>query len=197
MLSKRLFDLAFALTGLLLLSPLFAVVACMIKLDSPGPVFFRQERVGRYGSLFRIYKFRTMSENAESKGQITVGCDLRITKLGHILRRYKIDELPQLINVVLGDMSLVGPRPEVPYYCAKYPEELKRIVLSVRPGITDRASVEYIDESALLGKSPNPEKIYVEEILPAKLRHYVKYVETQSMLEDLRIIAATLRSISS
>jgi len=192
---KRLFDLVAASFGLVLLAPLFLIVACGIKLDSPGPVFFRQVRVGRHGRHFRIFKFRTMTVNAEAKGQITIGRDRRITRLGSALRKFKIDELPQLINVVLGDMSLVGPRPEVPYYCEKYPEDARRIVLSVRPGITDRASIEYRDESTLLGAADDPERAYVEDILPVKLRYYIEYAETRSLYGDIRIIIDTLRAI--
>jgi lipopolysaccharide/colanic/teichoic acid biosynthesis glycosyltransferase len=192
---KRLFDLAMAILGLLLLAPLFATVACGIKLDSPGPVFFRQVRLGRYGRPFRIFKFRTMAANAEAGGQITIGRDGRITRFGHALRKFKIDELPQLLNVVIGDMSLVGPRPEVPYYCEKYSEETRRIIFSVRPGMTDKASIEYRNESALLGAAADPEKVYVEEILPIKLRYYVEYVETRSLRRDIGIIIETLRAV--
>lgn len=194
---KRLFDIVLASIGLVVLCPLFLAIVVLIKLDSPGPVFFRQVRVGQYGRLFRILKFRTMAVNSESKCQLTAGQDARITKPGRALRRYKLDELPQLVNVLIGDMSLVGPRPEVPYYCEKYPEELRKIVLSVRPGITDRASIKYKDESSLLSESSDPEKTYVEEILPVKLQYHAKYVETRSMLDDLRIIIATLRAIVS
>ncbi len=194
---KRLFDIVLASIGLLMLCPLFLLIAVLIKLDTPGPIFFRQTRVGRYGRLFYIFKFRTMAENCESKGQLTVEQDSRITKRGRVLRRYKLDELPQLINVLTGDMSFVGPRPEVPYYCEKYPEELRKIVLSVRPGITDHASIKYKDESKLLSGSSDPEKTYVEEILPDKLQLYAKYVQTRSMLDDLRILITTLRAIVS
>jgi len=194
---KRCFDFVTALIGLVLLMPLFVLVFCWIKLDSAGPVFFRQERVGRHGVVFRIFKFRTMTVNTESKGQITVGRDARITGIGHVLRRYKIDELPQLINVLAGEMSLVGPRPEVPRYVARYPDNVRDIVLSVAPGITDWASIEYKGENAILGDASDPERAYVEEILPVKLDYYVRYVRERSFVMDLRIILATLTAIAS
>lgn len=196
MIFKRGFDLFASAFGLLLLSPVFLVLAFLIKIDSPGPVFFRQERVGRQGRLFRIHKFRTMVTDAERKGlQITVGADARVTRVGAVLRRFKLDELPQLIDVVLGDMSLVGPRPEVPRYVACYPEGIRQIVLSVRPGITDRASIEYKDENRILGLANDPHRAYVEEVLPVKLRYYADYVANRSFFGDIRIILATLVAI--
>jgi len=195
MLIKRAFDFVAALLGLIFLAPLFAVVACWIKLDSPGPVFFQQQRIGRQGASFGIFKFRTMRVDSESKGQITVGNDARITRAGNFLRHYKIDELPQLINVVLGEMSLVGPRPEVPRYVDYYPEDVRKIVLSVLPGITDRASIEYKNESNLLADAPDSERAYIDVILPVKLEYYVRYVRERSFLIDLRIIGATLWAI--
>jgi lipopolysaccharide/colanic/teichoic acid biosynthesis glycosyltransferase len=194
-LSKRIFDCLAAFIGLLLLLPLFVLISFWIKLDSAGPVFFKQERVGRHGVVFCIFKFRTMMVNTESKGQITVGRDARITHIGHMLRRYKIDELPQLINVLFGEMSLVGPRPEVPRYVARYPHHVRDIVLSVPPGITDWASIEYKEENAILGSAVDPERAYVEEILPIKLDYYVSYVRQRSFLMDLRIIFATFAAI--
>ena len=194
--AKRLFDIAFALLALLLLGPLLLVVALWVRLDSPGPVFFRQQRVGRGGQLFDIYKFRTMQTGAEAMGpQITVGEDARITRAGAWLRRSKVDELPQFINVLRGDMSVVGPRPEVPRYVAQYPADVRETVLSVRPGITDLASIEFRDESALLARSSDPERTYVEQILPAKLRHAQEYVRTRSLWLDLRIIARTVLAV--
>jgi lipopolysaccharide/colanic/teichoic acid biosynthesis glycosyltransferase len=194
--AKRLLDLLGAGLGLLLLSPLLLGIALWIKLDSRGPVFFRQERVGRFGALFRIHKFRTMRVDAPSLGpQLTVGADPRITRAGHFLRRHKLDELPQLIDVVAGTMSLVGPRPEVPRYVAMYPAALRDKVLSVRPGITDPASIEYRDESALLAAASDPERVYVEQVMPAKLRFAAAYVEQRSMAGDLRLIGATLRAL--
>lgn len=159
------------------------------------PFFFRQLRVGRHGIPFRIFKFRTMGVGTEAKGQITVGNDVRITGAGNFLRRYKIDELPQLINVLSGEMSLVGPRPEVPCYVACYPKNIREIVLSVAPGITDWAAIEYKDESKLLSLAGDSEKTYIEIILPRKLEYYVRYVEERSFLMDLRIIVLTLFAI--
>jgi lipopolysaccharide/colanic/teichoic acid biosynthesis glycosyltransferase len=178
------------------LSPLFALIAGAIKVDSNGPVFFRQERVGRAGKLFRIHKFRTMVADSEQRGlQITVGPDVRITRMGVLLRKYKLDELPQLIDVFWGSMSLVGPRPEVPRYVAYYPQAVREIVLSVRPGITDRASIEYRDENTILGMASDPQRAYVEQILPVKLEYYVEYVRNRSFFGDMKLILATLVAI--
>lgn len=194
--TKRLFDIAFATLALLLLCPLLLAVALWVRLDSPGPVFFRQQRVGQGGRPFGIYKFRTMRTDAEALGpQITVGRDARITRAGAWLRRAKVDELPQFLNVLRGDMSVVGPRPEVPRYVAQYPADVRATVLSIRPGITDLASIEFRDESALLARSTDPERTYVEQILPAKLRHAQQYVRTRSLWLDLRIIALTVRAV--
>ena len=188
---KRLFDLGAACLGLLLLSPVLVVIALWIKRDSPGPVFFRQERVGLQGKPFRIYKFRSM--RVDNAGlQITVGEDARITPSGLFIRAYKLDELPQLINVVLGDMSIVGPRPEVPRYVKLYPEAVRTQVLSVRPGITDLASVQYRSESTLLAQSADPERTYIDEVMPAKLALCQRYVQERSFLLDLKIIAMTI-----
>lgn len=196
MLAKRLFDFFGALFGLIALCPLFFAVACAIRMDSTGPVFFRQVRTGKYGIPFRIYKFRTMITDAERQGmQITVGSDCRITGVGVFLRRYKIDELPQLLNVILGDMSLVGPRPEVPKYVAKWPENVRDEILSVQPGITDFASIEFRDENALLADADDPERVYVEKILPIKVDYYLQYVRNRSLLLDIRLIFRTLRAI--
>ncbi len=194
--AKRLFDLLAATFALILLAPAFLLIAIAIRLDSPGPVFFRQERVGRGGVSFRIHKFRTMRADAVQAGpQITVGADPRITTVGRLLRRAKLDELPQLIDVIAGTMSLVGPRPEVPRYVAMYPPEVRAKVLSVRPGITDPASIEYRDENALLAGTADPERVYIEQIMPAKLRHAIRYVETMSFATDLRLIGETVRSV--
>jgi lipopolysaccharide/colanic/teichoic acid biosynthesis glycosyltransferase len=193
---KRLFDLIAGLGGLALLSPFLIAIAIWIKLDSQGPVYFRQERVGRYGRSFRIHKFRTMVSDAERRGgQLTVGSDPRITKSGELLRRYKLDELPQLIDVVLGHMSLVGPRPEVPKYVALYPSNVRDLVLSVRPGITDPASIEFRDENTLLGVSTDPEQTYVQKVLPVKLAHYQRYVESRTFWGDILIIVRTIVAI--
>ena len=193
---KRLFDLFLAALGLLLLAPVLLAVALWVVWDSPGPAFFRQQRVGRAGRLFHIVKFRTMHPRAETAGPpLTVGADGRITRAGHWLRRTKIDELPQLFNVLLGHMSLVGPRPEVPRYVALYPAGLREKVLSVRPGITDFASIEYRDESTLLARSTDPERTYREVVLPAKLALQARYVDEAGVLTDLRLILRTLRAI--
>jgi lipopolysaccharide/colanic/teichoic acid biosynthesis glycosyltransferase len=193
---KRLFDFLLSSLGLLLLSPVLFSLALWVKLDSKGAVFFRQVRVGRGGKLFRIHKFRTMATDAERHGlQITIGADARITKAGYWLRKYKLDELPQLFDVWLGDMSLVGPRPEVPKYVSLYPADVREIVLSVRPGITDRASIEYKDENEVLGSAIDPEHSYIYEVLPIKLRYYVAYVEGNTFLGDISIIFATLRAL--
>lgn len=165
-------------------------------MDSPGPVFFRQTRIGRFGCPFQIYKFRTMCSDAESKGrQITVGDEPRITRPGQFLRRYKLDELSQLINVIKGEMSLVGPRPEVPRYVSLYPEEVRKKVLSVLPGITDYASIEYKDENDILGRADDPDKAYVEQVMPVKLRYYERYVSERSLWVDFKLILATLKAI--
>jgi lipopolysaccharide/colanic/teichoic acid biosynthesis glycosyltransferase len=194
--AKRWFDLICAGAGLLLLSPLLLGIALWIKLDSAGPVFFRQQRVGRFGVPFRIHKFRTMRGDTPALGpQLTVGADPRITRAGRFLRRTKLDELPQLLDVIAGTMSLVGPRPEVPRYVALYPQALRDKVLSVRPGITDPASIAYRDESALLAAASDPERVYVEQVMPAKLRFAAEYVEQRSMLGDLRLIGVTLRAL--
>jgi lipopolysaccharide/colanic/teichoic acid biosynthesis glycosyltransferase len=196
---KRLFDLITAGAGLLLLAPLLLLVALWIRLDSPGPVLFRQQRVGRHGVLFDILKFRTMSANpAESRhagNQLTVGRDPRITRAGRFLRSSKLDELPQLINVLQGTMSLVGPRPEVPRYVDCYPPAVRTTVLSVAPGITDLASILYKEESDILGRAADPERTYVETILPVKLDYYQRYVRERSFWLDLRIIVRTLAAV--
>jgi lipopolysaccharide/colanic/teichoic acid biosynthesis glycosyltransferase len=196
MIQKRAFDLFLAFIGVLLLTPLFLLIIIWIKFDCPGPVIFRQERVGRFGRIFCIFKFRTMCLDAETKGrQITVGEDPRITSSGRFLRRYKLDELPQLFNVITGEMSLVGPRPEVPRYVALYPDELREMVLSVPPGITDYASIEYKDENAILGQAVDPDRAYIDEIMPVKLRYYQRYVAERSLWVDFVLILRTLKSI--
>ena len=188
--AKRAFDLVGAVLALLLLSPLMLLVALWIKRDSPGAVFYRQERVGRFGVPFRIHKFRTMREGSGGL-QITVGEDPRITRAGRFLRRTRLDELPQFIDVLQGTMSLVGPRPEVPRYVALYPAALRDRALAVRPGLTDPASLAYIDEAGLLAAAADPEREYVERILPAKLEAAVAYAESASLLNDLAVLART------
>lgn len=192
---KRLFDLTVAALALVLLAPLLAVVAAWIRLDSPGPVFFRQERVGRHGVPFRIHKFRTMREGAAGL-PLTVGADARITRAGAWLRRTRVDELPQLIDVLLGRMSLVGPRPEVPRYVVHYPPALRERALAVRPGITDPASLEYIDEAALLAAAADPEREYIERILPAKVQRAADYAERATLASDLVVLGRTLRLLT-
>ena len=195
---KRLIDLLAAAAGLLLLLLPGLLLALAIRLDSPGPVFFRQQRVGRHGRLFGIHKFRTMRVDAERLGlPITVGHDPRVTRLGHWLRRHKLDELPQLIDVLLGDMSLVGPRPEVPRYVALYPPALRERVLSVRPGITDPVSLAHLDEAARLAAAADPEREYIEVILPAKLAAAAAYADSASWRTDLAVIWRTLRVLLS
>ena len=196
MISKRLFDLFFSLTGLLLLMPVYLPIAIWVRLDSPGPVFFRQVRVGQFGNPFRIFKFRTMYADAEARGRmITVGDDPRITRAGRFLRKFKLDELPQLFNVIRGEMSLVGPRPEVPRYVKFYPEEIRTQVLSIRPGITDIASILYKGENTVLAGAADPEATYVNVVLPEKLKHYVRYVSERTLWLDFKIVMMTLREI--
>jgi len=191
---KRLFDLAGSALALLLLAPLLALIALRVKLDSPGPVFFRQERVGRGGQPFRIHKFRTMVADAPQRGPaLTVGADPRITASGAWLRRTRLDELPQLIDVLQGHMSLVGPRPEVPRYVQHYPPGLRERALAVRPGITDPSSLAHLDEGELLAAAADPEREYIERILPRKLQAAADYAERASLWTDLRVIVRTLR----
>ena len=192
--TKRIFDFTAALIGLLLLAPLFLLVGIWIKLDSPGPVFFRQPRVGKNGIMFDIVKFRTMFDEAHD-GLLTIGLDRRITPAGRFLRRHKLDEFPQLFNVVAGTMSLVGPRPEVPRYVDCYPPDVRQVVLSVAPGITDWASIYYKEENSLLSRSSNPEAAYLETILPAKLKYNLRYVNERSFWNDVRIIFTTLATL--
>jgi lipopolysaccharide/colanic/teichoic acid biosynthesis glycosyltransferase len=194
--AKRFFDWLASGVGLIMLAPVLVTLALWIKLDSPGPVFFRQVRVGLGGKLFRIHKFRTMVIDAEQRGlQITVGADARVTRVGQWLRKYKLDELPQLLDVWLGNMSLVGPRPEVQRYVSCYPDEVRAVVLSVRPGITDLASIEFKDENEILGQADDPHVAYVQEVLPIKLRYYQDYVAKRSFWSDIAIIFSTLKSL--
>lgn len=189
---KLAFDISAAAFGLLLLSPILLLVAAMVKITSSGPALFRQERVGRGGKPFFIIKFRSMVADAPNRGgQITYGADPRITTVGRLIRKTKIDELPQLFNVLRGEMSLVGPRPEVRKYIDMFAEDYMEI-LRVRPGITDLASVKYRDEAAILGAAADPEREYVERVLPEKIRLAREYVRRQSLLLDLRIIFGTL-----
>lgn len=192
---KRLIDILASGLGLLILSPVFVVLAIWIKCDSRGPVFYRQVRVGKNGIDFRIFKFRSMRLGADKCGLITVGGhDSRVTRSGYYIRKYKLDELAQLINVFVGDMSLVGPRPEVRKYVDIYTDE-QRKVLSVRPGITDYASIEYIDENVLLEKSADPDKTYIEDIMPAKIELNMRYIDNPTLVEYFKIIFLTFFKI--
>lgn len=192
---KRIFDVFSSFTAIILLSPFFVFIAIMIRLTSDGPVFFKQIRVGKDGIFFEIYKFRTMVKNAEKLGkQITVGNDERITKIGVFLRKYKLDELPQLMNVLKGDMSIVGPRPEVPKYTKMYSDEQKNVLL-VKPGITDYASIKYRNENIMLNMSNNPEKTYIEEVMVDKININLEYIKKRSVIEDIKIVFLTLWKI--
>lgn len=189
---KRFLDIIFSGLGLICLSPLFVFLALWVKLDSPGPVFYRQVRVGRNNRDFKLYKFRSMRVDSDKKGLITIGeHDPRVTQSGYYIRKYKLDEFPQLINVFLGDMSLVGPRPEVRKYVDMYTDEQMH-VLDVRPGITDMASIYYRNENELLEKANNPEKYYREVIMQDKLRINLEYVRNHSVIGDFRMILKTL-----
>lgn len=189
---KRLFDILASGIGIIILSPVLLIIALRIKTGSDGPIFFKQVRVGKDGKEFEILKFRTMVVDAEKMGrQITVGADNRITKVGGFLRKYKLDELPQLFNVFKGDMSLVGPRPEVPRYVKLYTEE-QRKVLNVKPGITDLASIRYRDENELLGKAENPDEFYINTIMPDKLALNLEYINKSNVFYDIYIIIETI-----
>jgi lipopolysaccharide/colanic/teichoic acid biosynthesis glycosyltransferase len=193
---KRLFDFIFSFSGLILFSPLLLVIAFCVKFGSRGPVFYRGERVGRGGKIFRIFKFRTMVDNADKiGGYSTPGDDPRLTKIGIFLKKYQLDELPQLINVLLGDMSFVGPRPEVPFYVNLMTEEEKKIILSAPQGMTDLASLWNFHESEILQGSLDPEKTYLEKVRPEKLRLQIKYVRERSFLGDIKIIIRTVLKI--
>ena len=191
---KRIFDITLSLFGLIILLPFMLIIAILIKIDSKGPVFFKQIRVTKNGKEFKIFKYRTMRVGSDKYSQITVGKDDRITKIGSFLRKYKLDEIPQLINVLIGDMSLVGPRPEVPKYVALYTDEQKEI-LKVRAGITDYASIEFSDENDLLASEEDPEKVYIEKIMPKKIELNKKYLSEVSILTDIKIILLTIKKI--
>lgn len=192
---KRLFDFFFSFLGLLILFPFFLVIGFLIVIDSKGGIFYRQIRVGKNGKDFGLFKFRTMRPDSDKKGLLTVGGrDPRITSIGFYLRKYKLDELPQLINVLIGDMSLVGPRPEVRKYVDLYNSEQQKVLL-VKPGITDFASIEYFNENELLGKSENPEETYINEVMPDKLKLNLKYINSYSLATDFKIILKTLGKI--
>lgn len=192
---KYIFDRVVAILASVILLPFFLIISLWIVIDSPGPAFFTQKRVGKDGRIFGLIKFRTMRPDTEKEGKLTVGTtDKRITRAGRILRKYKLDELPQLWNVALAEMSFVGPRPEVPEYVSLYTHE-QRKVLKVRPGITDEASLAYFEENDLLAQSSNPEETYIREIMPAKIRINLNYLERRSFLSDLKVIFRTLKRI--
>ena len=191
MLFKRCFDLFFSILGVIILLPFIIIIGILIKVTSDGPILFKQIRVTKDGKLFNIYKFRTMKNNSEGNKQITVGNDSRITSIGRMLRKTKLDELPQLFNVIKGEMSLVGPRPEVPKYVELYTEEQKNI-LKVHAGITDYASIYFSNESELLGKAKNPDKYYIEKIMPYKIKLNQKYIENMGIMTDMKIIFLTI-----
>ena len=196
MLAKRLFDLVFVIPGLLLLSPVFLVVGFLIKSKDGGEIFFKQIRVGKGGKLFKVLKFRTMVVDAEKLGaKVTTGNDSRITPIGSFLRKYKLDELPQLLNVLMGNMSLVGPRPEVPEYVEFYPEDTKKVIFSVHPGITDTASIEFVNENEMLNDSKDPVEDYKNKVLPIKLGYSMDYVKTRSLWVDFKLILKTVSTI--
>jgi len=193
--AKRIFDGLFSSIGLIFISPIFILLSILIALDSQGGIFYKQVRIGKNMRPFKLLKFRTMYANSDRKGLLTVGNkDSRITRIGYYLRKYKLDELPQLINVLIGDMSFVGPRPEVEKYVKLYNNEQQK-VLSVKPGITDWASIRYVNESELLAQSCEPEKTYINEIMPAKLAINLEYVKQNNLLIDIKIILHTFKAI--
>jgi lipopolysaccharide/colanic/teichoic acid biosynthesis glycosyltransferase len=193
--AKRVLDVAGATAGLLVLAPLFAVIALLVRVEDGGPAFFLQERVGYQGRVFRMWKFRTMVRDAESRGlPLTVGRDPRVTRVGAWLRRLKVDELPQLLNVLIGNMTLVGPRPEVPRYVALY-DGAQRRVLGLVPGITDEASIRYSEEDALLATAADPERFYVDELMGEKIRINLEYAARATVWTDVGVILATLRHL--
>lgn len=188
---KRLFDILFSILVLLLFFPFGLIISSLIILSSPGGIFYRQERIGKNGNPFRIFKFRSMRNDSDKKGKLTVGMrDPRITPIGYFIRKYKLDEFPQFINVLKGEMSIVGPRPEVQEYVNLYTEE-QRKVLAVKPGITDYASLYYFKENELLAQATNPQKTYIEEIMPAKIKLNEKYLSNPTLSHDLKIMSKT------
>jgi len=194
---KRSFDIIFSFIGLIIISPLFIIISIIIFIETKGGVFYFQKRVGLNNNDFLLFKFRTMYKDSDLKGLLTIGGrDNRITKTGYYLRKYKLDELPQLLNVFIGNMSFVGPRPEVRKYVDLYNNQQK-MVLSVKPGITDVASIEYFNENELLGKSQDPENTYINEVMPAKLILNLKYIEKRNLIKDIGIILKTVSKIFS
>ncbi|MBD2792791.1 sugar transferase [Xenorhabdus szentirmaii] len=192
---KRLFDFIASCIGIVVLSPILIFIAIWIKMDSEGPIFFHQKRVGQYGKSFYIHKFRSMALNAEKKGKLTIGNDSRVTNSGKFIRKYKLDELAQLIDVIQGKMSLVGPRPEVPEFMEKYSLDIRVEILSVKPGITDLASIEMMDENEILSQYTDPHQAYIDIIMPIKAKYYLDYVHNQSFFIDIKIIFKTIYKI--
>lgn len=193
--TKRLFDILFSILGIIILSPFLLIISVIILFTSAGNAFYRQIRVGKNGKEFKLIKFRTMRKGADKSGQLTVGMrDSRITAIGYYLRKYKLDELPQLFNILAGQMSFVGPRPEVPKYVALYDAE-QRKVLNVKPGITDYASIVYSEENELLTKAENPEDLYISKVMPAKLKLNMRYINEMSFVTDIKVILKTIRKI--
>ncbi len=193
--AKRVFDLLFSVIGLVAITPVMLILAFIINIDSKGGVFYKQVRIGKNQKPFSLYKFRSMRTDADKKGLLTVGNnDSRITKIGYYLRKYKLDELPQLINVLFGNMSFVGPRPEVEKYVKLYNQE-QLMVFNVKPGITDWASIKYVNENEILAKSSQPEKTYIEEIMPSKLKLNLEYVKHNNVFVDIKIILLTIKAI--
>jgi lipopolysaccharide/colanic/teichoic acid biosynthesis glycosyltransferase len=192
---KRLFDIIASLIGIIILSPFFILISILVVVDSRGGIFYKQVRVGKGLREFKLLKFRTMYSNSDEKGLLTVGMkDSRITRIGYYLRKYKLDELPQLLNVLIGDMSVVGPRPEVPKYVAIYTDEQKKVFV-IKPGITDYASIEYANENEILAKATNPEEEYINNIMPAKLKLNMKYISEMSLRTDIGIIFRTISKL--
>lgn len=192
---KRIFDIFFSIVALLLFLPFGIIIFILISVESKGGVFYFQERIGKNGVPFKLFKFRTMKSNADKEGKLTIGMkDSRITKIGYYLRKFKLDEFPQFINVLIGEMSVVGPRPEVKEYVDLYNKEQQQI-LNVKPGITDFASLEYFDENRLLGESTNPRETYINEIMPAKIELNKKYIQNPRLLVDIKIIFQTFKKI--
>ncbi len=190
----RFFDIIFSLLGIIILSPFFIIIYVWIRLESPGDGFYVQQRIGRFGQPFGLYKFRSMRVGADKNGELTIGNDNRITRIGGFLRKYKIDELPQLFNVLKGEMSLVGPRPEVERYVKLY-SDVQRQVLNVRPGITDYASIQYADENTILGQAEDPEREYIEHIMPDKIRINMQYINNHTLKEYFKIILLTIQKV--
>lgn len=193
--AKRLFDIIFSILGIVILSPFLLIISVLILFTSAGGAFYRQIRVGKNGNEFKVFKFRTMRKDADKSGSLTVGMrDNRITAIGFYLRKYKLDELPQLFNILLGEMSFVGPRPEVPKYVALYDNEQKA-VLAVKPGLTDYASIVYSEENKLLATAENPEEFYVKKVMPAKLKLNLRYINEMNLETDLKVILKTIGKI--